>query len=76
MVYELWMEGYYCTGMETGPAPARMVGRVEASSFKNACIEFSKTKEAQKLGGFREENLSFYDCRLFDNPVDARRLFG
>ena len=74
--YEIWMEGYAATQeSET----AQYVGSVEARSFKDACIKFSKTEEAvekQWEEFFDSENLSYWGCRLFDNEADSRKTFG
>lgn len=75
--YEIWMEGYLCSGMDGIPANAMLLGTVEAESFKEACATLCSPKGFQKhYGNFDSERLSVWGCRLFDNEADARRSFG
>ncbi|MCK4826614.1 hypothetical protein KA005_63320 [bacterium] len=74
--YEIWMEGYAATQESD---IAQYVGSVEAKSFKEACIKFSKTEEATEKQWeefFNPTDLSFWGCRLYDNEADARKTFG
>ncbi len=74
MMYDIYIEGYRITGASS---PAQLIATcVVASTFKDACITFSKTKEAQGHGNFCEKGLSFWGCRLFDNMMDAQKSFG
>lgn len=75
-IYEIWMEGYAAT-LDRGTA--EYVSSVEAESFKEACIKYSKTEEGiekQWDEFFDSQNLSFWGCKLFDNEKDAREHFG
>lgn len=73
MQYNIWMEGYSCTGES---AVARLIATHEGDSFRDACVSFSKNVDAKRLGIFDEENLSFWGCRLFENEKEARLRFG
>ena len=68
MLYEVWSEGYSCTGQQAG---AKFHGEVDAPSFKKAC---------NKLFGdnsyYDKKNMDYWGCQLFDNENDARRSFG
>ena len=66
--YEVWSEGYSATGDR---GVARLMGRVEAKSFKGAC---DKLFENDSL--FDPDRMTHWGCRLYDNEQDARRLFG
>lgn len=67
--YEVWSEGYQATGDSAG---AVFHGRVVASSFKEACINYFGIDNIY----FNEDNLTFWGCKLFDNEIDARKNFG
>ena len=69
--YEVWMEGYLCTGMEGQPSPATFVGTCEAESFREACV-----KLCSKDPNFNKDTLSVWGCSLYGNEVSARRSFG
>lgn len=74
MIYAIYCEGYRATG---GGSSAQMIASgIEASTFKEACIIFSKTEEAKGYGNFCEKGLSFWGCSLFDNMADAQKSFG
>ena len=68
---EVWMEGYWCTGMELGPEKASLIGKTKAESFKNACDKLCKDKE-----DYDSERLMIWGCQLYDNETDARKEFG
>ena len=69
--YNVWMEGYLCTGMEGQPAPATFVGTCDAESFRTACIKLCGSDP-----NFNEETLSVWGCSLYDGESKARRSFG
>ena len=72
MKYEIWSEGYRCTGNSSG---AIFLGTFEAESFKTACDLLAENdKEFGRL--YDSERMTFWGCRLFDNEADARELFG
>lgn len=75
--FEVWLEGYWATGMEDFPAPARKLGEVEAETFRDACVAICSPPEWQEHNGdFDVKRLTVWNCRLFDNEADARRSFG
>lgn len=67
--FDIWSEGFAATG-DVGYHKLEAKG-VEAASFKEACI---KHYGNNKL--FDAERLTYWGCRLFDNPTDAARTFG
>lgn len=74
--YNIWSEGYLCTGMEGRPADATYHGSHPGKTFKDACIKFFSIKENDDRGDFDAERLTFWGCHLYDNEVDARQTFG
>lgn len=78
-IWEVWAEGYSATG-EHGTAV--YVGRKWAVTFNRACELLHIEKGGSKAWGeFTPERPDgrppmFWGCRLYDNEVDARRLFG
>ena len=74
--FEIWIEGYLATGMEGTPNRASRIAVIDAETFADACVNFSKTEKAKGYGRFDKERLSFWGCRLFDNEQDARKSFG
>ena len=72
--WDIWVEGYAATG-QTG-SHQMMAKGVEADTFKEAVIKFSKTEEAEGYGHFNEERPTFWGCRVFDNHKDASKSFG
>jgi hypothetical protein len=72
--YDVWAEGFLCTGMEGIPANAHYHGSIEAESFKEACDKLFTSDEDLKY--YSPKNLSYWGCSLFDNKEDARKAFG
>lgn len=72
--YEIWSEGYLCTGMEGVPEKAQLFGISEGNSFKDACIKFFSKQEDGNY--FNEEAMAYYGVKLHDNEADARKRFG
>jgi hypothetical protein len=66
--YEVWCEGYSCTGES---APAYKAGEVKAASFAEACQKLFHGR-----ADFNPKELTLWACRLYDNEKDARKLFG
>ena len=66
--YEVWSEGFVCTGSE---AQAFFYGTVEANSFQEACDIM--LKDDPEYDSF---SLSTWGCRLYDNEADARKFNG
>ena len=72
MIYEIWSEGYIASG-DRGEAVLH--GKMEASSFKEACDFFAKNNpEFEKY--YDPARMTFWACRLFDNEADARVFAG
>lgn len=70
--YEIWSEGYEC-GEERGGAICH--GRIEASSFREACDKLAERNEEFRRN-YDQEDMTYWRCRLFDNQEDARKYFG
>lgn len=68
MKYEIWSEGYMCTG---GRSCAIYLGCEEADTFQEAC---EKHFADDKL--FESNSLTYWGCKLYDNEADARKCFG
>lgn len=77
MKHEIWIEGYLASGMDGIPAPARLLGRVDAPTFSAACDQLCSPAEWQKdNGNYNSARGTVWGCRLFGNEADARRSFG
>lgn len=74
MKYNVWIEGYLCTGMEGCPEPGRLLGTVEAESFKEACALICAKEKLLSL--YDSERNTVWGCRLFETEKDARKSFG
>ena len=73
-VHEVWAEGYRASG---DSADARLLGRVEAETFADACDTLCTPAEWQKQNGnYDRQRGTVWGCRLFNNEADARRAFG
>lgn len=72
--YNIWMQGYLCSGMEGIPEKATYEGEFEANSFREACDMWSKTLKEPYY--YNSEYLTYWGCKLFDNEIDARKSFG
>lgn len=73
MLYEIWSEGWY-QGDE-GESQANFHGKVEASSFEEACVKLAESDP--KFGDyFNREAMTHWGCQLFDNEADARKRYG
>lgn len=68
MLYEVWSEGYACTG-ERGLAIFH--GEWEGLSFCQACNACFKDSSYHD-----QEKNNLWGCTLFDNEADARASFG
>ena len=77
MNFEIWSEGYLCTGLEGVPVKAQLLGTATADTFEAACAAWANTLDStHSRACFDAKTLSFWGCRLFDNENDARKLFG
>ena len=68
MLYEIWSEGYVCTGNRS---TAYFHGKQEAESFNEACDNFFKTDKY-----YNPNTMTYWGCHLYDNEGQARRTFG
>jgi len=68
IVFEIWSEGFHIMQEK---AQASLVARVEANSFREACIKHYKDNIS-----FNEQRLTHWGCQLFDNKQDAQKNFG
>ena len=70
-IYEVWMQGYSCTGQYK---PHELIGRVKAESFKEAC-EIALKKRGIDKDDFEKyydsDNQTYWGCSLFDNEADS-----
>ena len=73
MKFNIWREGYLCTGLEGIPETARCLGEWDGKNFKEACINWSKVTKSTT---FNADRLTDWACRLLDNEADARKQFG
>ncbi len=72
MQYDIWAEGYICTGQTSR---ATLLANVEADSFKEAVLRY-KNNYASQAELVNVEALTYWGCRLFDNEAEARESFG
>jgi hypothetical protein len=66
--YEVWQEGYACTGQF---ATASKVGEGMYESFQSACDDLCKNDP-----NYDSKSRSSWACSLYDNESAARRSFG
>lgn len=71
--YEIWCEGFVTMESKSG---AQLLGKIRATSFKSAAVEFFEHYGESVNKYFDRESMSFYGCKLFDNEADARKTFG
>lgn len=74
--FEVWMEGYSCTGQSK---THEFIGKVRTESFEQACEiavkNWCKDEESfQKY--YNPDNQSFWGCSCYDNEADAAKSFG
>ena len=80
--YEIWVEGYLCTGMEGIPEKARFLGVWPGKDFYDACCTYSlvmtepDAKEPYVSLHPKTRTASIWGCSMFDNEEDARKSFG
>lgn len=73
MEFEVWTEGYACTGQS---AKAQYRGKFRGETFKDAVIAFRDTLSKERAAYINIEGLTDWGCRFFDNETDARKAFG
>jgi hypothetical protein len=77
--FEIWSEGYLCTGMEGIPARAQLHGKAEGSTFDEAVEKFVASRP-EKVRSYWSRSpdgrWSMWGCRVYDNEKEARETFG
>lgn len=71
--WDIWVEGFI-----EAPGPggrAFLWGSVTANTFNEACIKLALT-DNKFSEFFKEEHMTWWACRLFDNEIDARVFNG
>lgn len=81
MKYDIWVEGYLCTGMEGIPAKAKCLATgVEGDTFLDAVRKWynSVPNAEYKYGHLSIDGdcATLWGCKLYDNEADARKSFG
>jgi hypothetical protein len=73
--YQIWAEGYSCTGNESG---ATLLATVEADSFVEAVRAWVAEDPCRSKLYLEVANgpLTYWGCALFDNEHDSRITFG
>ena len=66
--YDIWMSGWQSN---EGKFCAEYCGSVKANSFREACDKMFKGNRF-----YNSENLTYWNCHLYDNETDARKSFG
>jgi hypothetical protein len=75
--YEIWSEGYLCTGMDGIPEKATFHGIYYGKNFIEACNSWAKEKKERKKYFRIIDGIPVYwGCTMFDNEKDARKSFG
>lgn len=69
--YEVWVEGYCCTGESSG---AEFLGKYKAPNFIEACREACICKGVPFE--VRDDKPISWGCGMFDNEADARKSTG
>ena len=70
-LYPVWSEGYRATGESN---TATYHGMFEGHSFQEAVKNFADTRSKPEL--VNTDQMTYWGCRLYDNPSDAQRSFG
>lgn len=74
--YEVWMEGYSCTGQSK---QHEFIGAVKAESFEKAC-EIAVKQWCKSVADFDKyydaKTQTFWGCKCYDNESDAAKGFG
>jgi hypothetical protein len=84
--FEIWMEGYIATDEQ---GTAQMIGTGFGNTFDEAIQDYmsKNPKHGIQVNGRsryiseeayqnRRSNWNIWACNLFDNEMDARKLFG
>lgn len=73
---DLWMEGFRISGK---CLPAKFCGTFEANTLRIAVHMYMDSIDSpveKKQFIITPKTLSYWNCKFFDNEVDARRTFG
>ena len=79
--YQIWVEGYLCTGMKS-PEKARCLGVWPGRDFYDACCTYNFVMTDPDAHNPQidihpdSRTASMWACRLFDNKEDAVKAFG
>ena len=74
--YEIWMEGYSCTGEHQSH---EFIGKVTAENFANACELAVKDwcfSEEEFKRYYDSETQTFWGRKCYDNEADSTKNFG
>jgi hypothetical protein len=72
MEFEIWNEGYACTG---NSGIAQFLGLEEGKNFSEACKK-ALIRNGWDMSYYDEECNQYWGCRFFDNEFEARKSFG
>lgn len=72
-LYQIWMATYTDQGMEGCWVPARLLGKQEGVSFKDACRRFVEANPEWLPEFFDSDAPSYWGDPWFDNEDDASR---
>lgn len=71
--FEIWMEGYSCTGDRAG---AKLLGVYSGETFKEAAIKFGDTEWGDDDMYWDSNRVSYWGCELYATEEEARKSFG
>ena len=71
VMWEVWMEGYACTGERNA---ARFMGMYLGATFEDACNVWAKEGDNEKY--YKNNPPRYWGCKLFNNEMEARKNFG
>ena len=78
-IYEVWMEGYNCTGASRAH---EFIGSVKAESFEKAC-EIAVRQWCHRCHSvadfdnyYNPKTQTFWGRKCYDNEADAAKRFG
>tara|TARA_R110002153_G_C12916043_1_gene454087 strand:+ start:237 stop:518 length:282 start_codon:yes stop_codon:yes gene_type:complete len=70
LAFNLWLEGYKCTGNENEAIP---LGTWRGVDFSGACQNWATATMSEH---FEERDNTVWGCRIYDNEAAARASFG
>lgn len=76
--WEIWVEGYLCTGMEGIPAKATREAVVEAETFDEAVKKHVASLPSDQAKYWRKDERGWvmWGCRAYSDEASARESFG